>query len=52
MYSFAPMPLKGGTTEWLDLGPDEDFYLARVDWQSSGRLLVQVEAVNITGGPS
>src|SRR5919198_179644 len=32
----------GGQTTWLDLGPDEDIYLARVDWHPDGRLLVQL----------
>lgn len=38
------VPLIGGATTWLDLGPDDDYYLARVDWQDSDRLLVQVES--------
>jgi dipeptidyl-peptidase-4 len=33
----------GGSPLWLDLGPDEDIYLARVDWAPDGNLLVQVE---------
>src|SRR5437773_1052812 len=32
--------VEGGTTTWMDLGNDEG-YLARVDWHSDGRLLVQ-----------
>ena len=35
--------LDGGETRWLDLGPAEDLYLARVDWQTPDRLLVQIE---------
>lgn len=34
----------GGATRWLDLGPDPDCYLARVDWRPDGRLLVQVQS--------
>lgn len=37
------VPLGGGATHWLDLGSEEDVYLARVDWQSDDRLLVQIE---------
>jgi dipeptidyl-peptidase-4 len=32
----------GGETTWLDLGPDDDIYLARVDWHPNGRLFVQL----------
>jgi dipeptidyl-peptidase-4 len=33
----------GGATEWLTLPvPDDDFYLARVDWEGSASLLVQL----------
>jgi dipeptidyl-peptidase-4 len=32
----------GGEATWLDLGPDEDIYLARVDWHPDGRLFVQL----------
>ncbi len=28
-----------GTTRWIDLGLDEDFYLARVDWLPDGKTL-------------
>jgi dipeptidyl-peptidase-4 len=31
----------GGPVTWLDLGQDEDFYLARVSWHPDGRLFVQ-----------
>jgi dipeptidyl-peptidase 4 len=34
---------KGGEVVWLDLGKEEDIYLARVDWFSDGSLAVQVE---------
>ena len=33
----------GGDVVWMDLGPDEDFYLARVDWFPEGSLAVQIE---------
>jgi len=34
--------LDGGNVRWLDLGPDPDIYLARVNWfPASDRLLVQ-----------
>ncbi len=33
----------GGPTSWLDLGPGDDVYLARVEWQSASTLLVQIE---------
>jgi dipeptidyl-peptidase-4 len=31
-----------GGVAWLDLGPDQDAYLARVDWHPDGRLFVQL----------
>jgi dipeptidyl-peptidase 4 len=31
-----------GEVAWLDMGPDEDLYLARVDWHPDGRLFVQL----------
>jgi dipeptidyl-peptidase 4 len=31
-----------GAVAWLDLGPDEDLYLAKVDWHPDGRLFVQL----------
>jgi len=40
------LPLAGGPTTWLDLGPDADAYLARVDWRPDGHLVVQIEARN------
>jgi len=33
----------GGEPVWMDLGEDEDIYLARVDWFTDGRLAVQIE---------
>jgi dipeptidyl-peptidase-4 len=36
------VPASGGQTAWLDLGPDTDIYLARVDWHPDGRLFVQL----------
>ncbi len=38
------VPLGGGPTRWLDLGPDPDIYLARIDWRPDGQLMVQIEA--------
>ena len=52
-YPFAGQPnarvklgivsIDGGQPLWLDLGQDEDIYLARVDWLPDGRLAVQRE---------
>ncbi|MDB5353331.1 MAG: dipeptidyl aminopeptidase/acylaminoacyl peptidase [Planctomycetota bacterium] len=37
------VPASGGATTWLNLAePAEDFYLARVDWDGPGDLLVQI----------
>ncbi|MBP6472492.1 MAG: S9 family peptidase [Chloroflexi bacterium] len=33
----------GGDPIWLDLGDDEDIYLARVNWLPNGRLTAQIE---------
>lgn len=33
----------GGDPLWLDLGDDEDIYLARVKWLPNGRLTAQIE---------
>lgn len=33
----------GGAPVWMDLGDDDDIYLARVQWQPDGRLLAQIE---------
>ena len=30
-------------TVWMDLGSDEDIYLARVNWMCDGRLSAQIE---------
>lgn len=53
-YPFAGAPnvrvrlgvkdLGGGDARWLDLGPDPDVYLARVDWSPHGDLYLQIEA--------
>ena len=37
------VPLAGGEPVWMDLGPEEDIYLARVDWLPDGRLAAQIE---------
>src|SRR5207248_437480 len=34
----------GGATAWMDLGPDPDIYVARVDWRPDGTLTAQVLA--------
>jgi dipeptidyl-peptidase 4 len=31
-----------GAVTWLDIGPDDEVYLARVDWHPDGRLFVQL----------
>ena len=36
-------PIEGGEPRWMDLGADEDIYLARVDWLPDGRLSAQIE---------
>jgi dipeptidyl-peptidase-4 len=36
------VPADGGATTWLDPGPEDDVYLARVDWHPDGRLFVQL----------
>ncbi len=33
----------GGTPVWMDLGDNDDVYLARVQWLPDGRLLAQIE---------
>jgi len=33
----------GGEPVWMDLGDDEDIYLARVDWMPGGALAVQIQ---------
>ncbi len=35
--------IDGGEPTWMDLGPQEDIYLARVNWLQDGRLAVQIE---------
>jgi len=34
-------PTTGATPRWVDLGPEQDIYLARVDWRDAGRLTFQ-----------
>ncbi|KAF1688701.1 S9 family peptidase [Pseudoxanthomonas taiwanensis] len=34
-------PRAGARPKWVDLGPDPDIYLARVDWRDAGRLTFQ-----------
>ena len=52
-YPFAGQPnarvrlgvvsVEGGEPVWMDLGEDEDIYLARVRWLPDGRLSAQIE---------
>lgn len=52
-YPFAGQPnarvrlgiisIDGGEPQWVDLGKDEDIYLARVDWTPDGRLAFQIQ---------
>ncbi|HEX9030101.1 MAG TPA: S9 family peptidase [Anaerolineales bacterium] len=52
--------LEGGEPAWMDLGPDPELYLARVDWFLDGSLTAQVEnrpqtrldllRIDLTGG--
>ncbi len=37
------IPLAGGEPIWMDLGPEEDMYLARVHWLPDGALCAQVQ---------
>jgi dipeptidyl-peptidase-4 len=37
------VPAEGGEPVWMDLGEEEDIYLARVQWLPDGRLSAQVE---------
>jgi dipeptidyl-peptidase-4 len=39
----------GGDPVWMDLGDDEDIYLARVDWMPDGSLCVQLQNREQTG---
>ena len=34
-------PRQGARPQWIDLGPDQDIYLARVDWRDPRRLTFQ-----------
>ena len=37
------VPVSGGETRWLDMGePNDDFYLARVTWETPASLLAQI----------
>ena len=39
------LPVAGaGETRWLDLGADDDIYLARIAWRPDGTLTAQIEA--------
>ncbi len=37
------VPRAGGAPVWMDLGPENDIYLARAAWLPDGRLTVQIE---------
>jgi dipeptidyl-peptidase-4 len=37
------VPLQGGDPVWMDLGSEQDIYLARVKWLPDGHLVAQVE---------
>jgi dipeptidyl-peptidase-4 len=37
------VPVEGGEPVWMDLGPEPDIYLARVQWLPDGRLSAQIE---------
>lgn len=37
------IPVSGGEAIWMQLGEEEDFYLARVDWFPDGSLAAQLE---------
>jgi dipeptidyl-peptidase-4 len=37
------VPVEGGEPVWMDLGDDEDIYLARVQWLPNGSLSAQLE---------
>jgi len=37
-------PAAAAVTTWMDLGPDDDTYLARVAWRPDGVLTVQIES--------
>lgn len=37
------VPVAGGEPVWMDLGEEEDIYLARVKWMPDGRLTAQIE---------
>jgi dipeptidyl-peptidase-4 len=37
------VPFEGGEPVWMDLGEEQDIYLARVQWLPDGRLSAQIE---------
>jgi dipeptidyl-peptidase-4 len=37
------VPVEGGEPVWMDLSPEPDIYLARVQWLPDGRLSAQIE---------
>lgn len=40
------VPVAGGVTTWMDLGPETDVYIARVGWRKDGVLTCQVLSRN------
>jgi len=39
LVQLAVVDIHSGKTTWIDLGPDSDFYLARVNWLPDGKTL-------------
>lgn len=46
ILDLAIVDVRNGRTEWLDLGPDRDIYIARVGWRPDGALAVQILSRN------
>ncbi|WP_322817692.1 S9 family peptidase [Tepidiforma sp.] len=42
ILDLAIVDVHNGRTEWLDVGPERDIYIARVGWRSDGALAVQI----------
>lgn len=42
ILDLAIVDVRNGRTEWLDLGPERDIYIARVGWRPDGALAVQI----------
>ena len=39
LVQLGVLNIHGGSTTWIDLGPEKDIYLARVDWLPDGKTL-------------